>query len=146
MIEETIAVHVCSNTILTQALNVVAAVIEKRGLILICQRKAGQHHAGKWEFPGGKVEPEEDFTAALKRELWEELGISATIGEEIVRYRYNYPGRQPIQLIFYKVLGFEGEPVNRVFEQILWEKADNLPGYDFLEGDVAFVKTLAACG
>lgn len=133
----------CSNTILTQALNVVAAVIEKGGMILICQRKAGQHHEGKWEFPGGKVEPEEDFTSALKRELWEELGISATIGEEIVRYRYNYPGR-PIQLIFYKVLEFEGEPVNQVFRQIRWEKAANLPSYDFLEGDVAFVETLAA--
>ena len=90
------------------------------------------------------MEPEEDFTAALKRELWEELGISATIGKEIVRYRYNYPARRPIQLIFYKVVEFEGEPVNQVFKQIRWEKAANLPDYDFLEGDVAFVKTLAA--
>jgi 8-oxo-dGTP diphosphatase len=90
------------------------------------------------------VELEEDFTSALKRELWEELRISATIGEEIVRYRHNYPRRPPIQLIFYKVVEFEGEPVNRVFEQILWEKADNLPSYDFLEGDVEFVKTLTS--
>jgi len=127
-------------------MNVVAAVIEKGGLILICQRKAGQYHAGKWEFPGGKVEPEEDFISALKRELREELGISAEIGEELARYQYNYPGRRPIQLIFYKVSEFEGEPANRVFEQIRWENAARLPDYEFLEGDVEFVKTYLAGG
>jgi mutator protein MutT len=125
-------------------MNVVAAVIEQRGLILICQRKTGQRYAGKWEFPGGKVEPEEDFVSALRRELKEELGISATIGEEIVRYRYKYPGRRSIQLIFYKVEEFEGEPVNRIFEQIRWEAAANLAGYDFLDGDVEFVKSLTS--
>ena len=113
-------------------------------MILICQRKAGQHYAGKWEFPGGKVEPDEDFISALKRELREELGIAATIGEEIVRYRYSYPGRRPIQLIFYKVVEFEGEPVNQVFEDIRWETPANLSSYDFLDGDVEFVKTLTS--
>ena len=125
-------------------MNVVAAVIEQRGLILICQRKTGQRYAGKWEFPGGKVEPEEDFVSALRRELKEELAISATIGEEIIRYRYKYPGRKSIQLIFYKVEEFEGEPVNRIFEQIRWEAPANLAGYDFLDGDVEFVKSLTS--
>ena len=125
-------------------MNVVAAIVERDGMALICQRKAGQRHAGKWEFPGGKVEPDEDFSAALARELIEELAIKAVIGEEIARYPYTYPGRTPIQLIFYRVIQFEGEPVNRIFEQIRWEKMANLPAYDFLEGDVEFVKKLAA--
>src|SRR6476646_10256601 len=60
-----------------QIMNVVAAIIERNGRVLICQRKAGQRFAGKWEFPGGKVEAEEEFTAALARELREELAISA---------------------------------------------------------------------
>jgi 8-oxo-dGTP diphosphatase len=124
-------------------MNVVAAIIEKDGKILICQRKAGRRFGGKWEFPGGKVEPEEEWKAALARELREELAIAAVIGDEIARYEYAYPGRRPIQLIFYRVTEFEGEPVNVVFEQIRWEKTAELPSYDFLEGDVDFVKRLA---
>jgi mutator protein MutT len=124
-------------------MNVVAAIIERDGRVLICQRKAGQSFAGKWEFPGGKVEGEEEFTAALVRELREELAITALIGDELARYEYAYNGRRPIQLIFFRVTEFEGEPVNVIFEQIRWEKAENLPAYDFLDGDIEFVKTLA---
>jgi 8-oxo-dGTP diphosphatase len=124
-------------------MNVVAAIIERDGRVLICQRKAGQRFAGKWEFPGGKVEGEEELTAALVRELREELAITASIGDEVARYEYAYNGRPPIQLIFFRVTEFEGEPVNVIFEQIRWEKAENLPAYDFLEGDIEFVKTLS---
>src|SRR6266540_1501482 len=116
-------------------MNVVAAVIERDGQVLICQRKAGQPFGGKWEFPGGKVEAREEFRSALGRELREELAITAAIGEEIARYQYVYPGRPPIQLIFFRVTEFEGEPVNVVFEQIRWEKTANMTAYDFLDGD-----------
>jgi 8-oxo-dGTP diphosphatase len=125
-------------------MHVVAAIIVRDESVLICQRKAGQQYAGKWEFPGGKVEPGEELRAALERELLEELAIAATAGEEIVRYEYTYPGRTPIQLVFYKVGQFEGEPRNLIFEQIRWEKIANLSGYDFLDGDVDFVKNLTA--
>jgi 8-oxo-dGTP diphosphatase len=124
-------------------MNVVAAVIERDGQVLICQRKAGQPFGGKWEFPGGKVEAREGFRTALERELREELAITAAIGEEIARYQYIYPGHRPIQLIFFRVTEFQGEPVNVVFEQIRWEKKANMPAYDFLDGDVEFVKSLA---
>jgi 8-oxo-dGTP diphosphatase len=124
------------------SMQVVAAIIVRDESILICQRRAGQRYAGKWEFPGGKVEPLEELKVALKRELQEELAISATIGEEIASYEYTYPGRGPIQLVFYKVSEFEGEPRNLIFEQIRWEKIENLLGYDFLDGDIDFVKNL----
>jgi 8-oxo-dGTP diphosphatase len=123
--------------------NVVAAIIERDGRVLVCQRREGQKHAGKWEFPGGKVEKDEAFPAALERELREELGIVATVGSEITRYQFTYPGRDPIQLVFYRVTEFDGEPVNLIFQQIRWERKANLPTLDFLEGDVEFVKTLA---
>ncbi len=124
-------------------MNVVAAVIERDGLALICQRKASQRHGGKWEFPGGKVEPDEDLQSALERELREELSIAAEIGEEIARYEYAYPGRRPIQLIFFRVTEFRGEPVNLIFEEIRWVQPGKLAQYDFLDGDVDFVKRLA---
>jgi len=122
---------------------VAAAVIEKDGRILIAQRRAGTAHALKWEFPGGKVEAGETPAAALVRELREELDIEAETGLEIRRYQYNYPGRSPILLIFFKVDRFHGEPRNLIFERIAWALPRDLPSYDFLEGDVEFVRALA---
>ena len=122
---------------------VVAAVTEKDGRILICRRKRGQAHELKWEFPGGKVEPGETPSAALKRELTEELGIDAAIGTEIIRYEYAYPGKSLILLIFFAVSEYTGEARNLVFEEIAWEPRHRLPGYDFLEGDIDFVHQLA---
>ena len=121
---------------------VVAAVIERGARILIGQRKRIGHHPLKWEFPGGKVEPGEAPEAATIRELQEELGIYARVETELMRYQYQYPGRSPILLIFYRVVEFEGEPENRDFEQIRWELAERLAGYDFLEGDAEFIRSL----
>ena len=122
---------------------VVAAVIELKGQILVCQRKRGARHELKWEFPGGKVEQGEEPRAALARELREELSIDAQIGAEIVRYEHSYPGRDPILLIFYKVTQFTGAPTNLIFETIEWSKLPALAAYDFLDGDIDFVRRLA---
>ncbi len=75
--------------------------------------------------------------------LREELDIEAEAGLEIRRYQYNYPGRSPILLIFFKVNRFHGEPRNLIFERIAWALPRDLPSYDFLEGDVEFVRALA---
>ena len=122
---------------------VVAAVMERDGNILIGQRKLSDSHPLKWEFPGGKVERGESPEFALNRELREELGIDAVVGPEITRYQAQYPGRSPFVLIFYQVSEFRGEPRNVVFEQIRWEPRQRLPDFDFLEGDVEFVRRLA---
>lgn len=121
---------------------VVAAVIERGGRILIGQRKNIGHHPLKWEFPGGKVEPGEAPEQATIRELEEELAIRARVDGEIMRYQFEYPGRTPILLIFYRILDFEGEPENRDFEQIRWEVPERLSDYDFLEGDAEFIRSL----
>jgi mutator protein MutT len=124
-------------------MTVVAAVIQQGGRILIAQRKSTRRHPGKWEFPGGKVEPEETPRAALRRELREELGTEAEIGAEEARYTVTYSGSPPIDLLFYRVAAFRGEPRNLDFAQIAWVGPKNLPEYDFLEGDIPFVKLLA---
>jgi len=126
------------------AVRVVAAVIERDGKILIGQRKPSGRHPLKWEFPGGKVEPGEDDRAALARELREELQIGAVIGDEIDAYDFRY-GEGPVtHLRFFHVSAFSGEPRNLDFAQIVWEDPRRLPDYDFLEGDVDFVRRLAA--
>jgi 8-oxo-dGTP diphosphatase len=129
---------------LNQTVCVVAGVIERDGLVLICQRKPEGRHPLKWEFPGGKLEPGEIPAAALARELREELGIEATIGAELARYPFSYGDGPTLQLIFYRVTEFNGELLNLDFTRILWEQRERLSQYDFLEGDVAFVRSLAA--
>lgn len=124
--------------------SVVAAVIEREGKILIGQRKKTGRHPLKWEFPGGKVEPGEEPRHALARELREELGVDAQIGEEMDSYQVRYEDGPGTLLRFYRVRSWEGEPRNLDFEQIVWERPERLAGYDFLEGDVTFVAKLAA--
>lgn len=125
-------------------MQVVAAVIERDGKILICQRKSGQRHGLKWEFPGGKVEHGEDSPTALARELLEELAIEAKIGRLLYMETVRYPNRPAIDLEFFQVTEFTGEPVNLEFAQIAWAERRHLASYDFLEGDVEFVKKLAS--
>src|ERR1700733_7137231 len=115
-------------------MDVVAAVIERDRRVLICQRKRGERHALKWEFPGGKIEPGEDSASALARELREELQIEAAIGPLIHTETVRYSNGPPIHLQFFQVTEFSGEPVNIQFEQIIWEDRTNLYLYDFLEG------------
>ena len=122
---------------------VVAAVMEKEGLVLIGQRRRNDRHPLKWEFPGGKVEDGETPREGLKRELREELGVDATIGPELSRYEFQYAGRAPLVLIFHLVTEWRGETRNGAFEQILWETPARLPEYDFLDGDVDFVRRVA---
>ena len=122
---------------------VVAALIEKDGQVLIGQRRRTDSFPLKWEFPGGKVENGESPREALRRELQEELGIEAEIGAELVRYEFQYPHRSPVMLIFHRVTGWTGAMRNGAFEQFLWEERQRLPGYDFLDGDVDFVRRLA---
>jgi 8-oxo-dGTP diphosphatase len=124
-------------------IRVVAAVIERDGKILIGQRRKTDSHGLKWEFPGGKVERGESPVGALARELKEELGIHARIGPAIGRHTHYYPRRATIQLAFYKVSEFSGEPQSIAFESIVWESPEKLTTYDFLDGDVEFVKRLA---
>jgi 8-oxo-dGTP diphosphatase len=122
---------------------VVAAVIERDGKVLICQRRRDGSHPFKWEFPGGKIEGRESPAEALQRELEEELAIQARIGPEIVRYEHQYPNRTPLLLLFFRVAEYNGEPSNLQFEEIRWIRRRELLEYDFLEGDMDFVRKLA---
>ncbi|HZD94789.1 MAG TPA: (deoxy)nucleoside triphosphate pyrophosphohydrolase [Candidatus Sulfotelmatobacter sp.] len=123
---------------------VVAALIVRENKILICQRTEDQPMPFKWEFPGGKVELGEEFKAALKRELDEELGITANIGTKVAVIQHTYHNGNAVELHFYHVEHFEGEIENRIFHDVRWIEREKLPSYDFLEADVAFIKEISA--
>ena len=123
---------------------VVAAVIEKNGKLLVCQRTRHQTMPLKWEFPGGKIEEGEQPRDALRRELEEELGILANVGDEVKRIQHEYPNGGMVELRFFVVRGFQREIENRIFKDMQWADPKDLPKFDFLEADVLLVRDLAA--
>jgi 8-oxo-dGTP diphosphatase len=124
-------------------LRVSAGVLTKGSQILICQRGPEDAHPLKWEFPGGKAKEGEDAAACLWRELQEELLINATIGVELHRVTHAYPNGRTVVLSFLHVPSFQGELVNTQFHALAWVEFTDLTSYDFLEGDLDFVASLA---
>jgi len=123
---------------------VVAALIIQDGKLLVCQRTRHQTMPLKWEFPGGKIEEGEQPRDALRRELDEELGIQATVGDELARIQHEYPNGGMVELRFYIVREYKGELENRIFKDIQWARPNELPKFDFLEADLTLVNDLAA--
>jgi len=123
---------------------VVAGLIVQEGKLLVCQRTRHQTMPLKWEFPGGKIEEGEQPRDALQRELDEELGIAAMIGDEVARIQHEYPNGGMVELRFYIVREYRGKLENRIFRDIRWAEPEELPKFDFLEADLTLVKDLAA--
>jgi 8-oxo-dGTP diphosphatase len=123
--------------------HVVAGLLVKEDQILICQRTRHQTMPLKWEFPGGKIEAGEQPRDALHRELEEELGIDAQVGEEVARIRHRYKTGNAVDLRFFVVRRYNGEIENRIFREVCWCPRSKLPNYDFLEADLTLVKDLA---
>lgn len=120
---------------------VTAGIILRGQEFLICQRHRSDPYGLQWEFPGGKVRSGEKLAACLRRELQEELGILAEVGEEVYRLRHRYPDRY-VEVVFFRVTAYRGEPSNRVFEAITWAPRDELGRFNFLEADLDLVKRL----
>lgn len=98
----------------------------------------------KWEFPGGKIEEGEQPRDALRRELQEELGIHAKVGDEIARVQHTYPNGAMVELRFFVVREFSGAIENRIFRDVQWALPKDLASYDFLEADASLVTDLGA--
>ena len=125
-------------------IQVTAAIIKRDGKILICQRHRNDHFPLRWEFPGGKIEPGETPEMGLKRELTEELGIDAVIGQFINKQTYFYREKNlKVNLNFFWVTEYTGSLTNKVFERMDWVSNDQIADYDFLEADRQIVRDLA---
>jgi len=122
---------------------VAAALLENAGRLLICQRRRGGLFPLKWEFPGGKAQPDETPARALARELREELGIEARLGREVYRTRHRYPEYpEELELIFFAARTEANELEARGFEQVRWVEPCSLPDFDFLPADAELVRRL----
>ena len=123
-------------------IDVVAAVIERDGRILITRRRAGTHLAGLWEFPGGKRQPGEDAADALVREIREELGARLTVGEVIDTVEWQYPEKR-VRLVFFRGT-IAGEPRPLEGQEMAWVVPADLSHYEFPPADASLLERLTA--
>lgn len=120
---------------------VVAAVIEREGRVLICQRPAHKARGLLWEFAGGKVEPGETKAQALARECREELGITVEPGEVFLEVTHAYPDLT-VHLTVLRAGLAAGEPQLLEHADLRWVTAAELPGFAFCPADAAIVQKL----
>lgn len=118
---------------------VAAGVLASGGNVLLCRRAEGARYALQWEFPGGKVEHGESPADALRRELSEELGITAQIGQLLWHEETAYPDGGVFAVSFFAVESWEGEIRNRVFDKVEWTSPEGLAErYEILQGNITF--------
>ena len=119
---------------------VVCALIEQAGRILLAQRPAHKHLPLKWEFPGGKVEPGEEPTAAIVREIHEELGCDIVIGRALRRFPFDYTA-VVIEMIPYVCTLAPGSPAPQAHEHVAlaWVEPGQLAAYDLAPADVPVI-------
>ena len=109
--------------------------------MLIADRPAGKHMAGRWEFPGGKVADGETQSEALFRELREELGVTVTTAQPLLDLTHDYPDRR-VELQMWVVRQFAGEPKGLDGQQLKWVAPARLFDEDILEADRPFIEAL----
>jgi len=119
---------------------VVAAVIEREGRILIARRHGGSHLGGLWEFPGGKRQAGETPEAALVREIREELDAAVTVGELLDDVEWTYP-EKTVRLLFFRC-ALAGEPRAAEGQEIAWVAPADLDRYEFPPADEGLVARL----
>lgn len=110
--------------------------------VLISKRKANQHLAGFWEFPGGKVEKDEDIQSALRRELHEELAIDIKSSSQLTTVSYDYQDKK-VFLDIWQVDEWNGKPESKEGQEFTWVDIDKLNQYKFPEANLHIVNTLS---
>ena len=124
---------------MSEVLSVVAVVIERDNKLLVCQRPANKRHGLLWEFPGGKLEAEETFFEAARRELFEELSLHVTTsGALLFTIRDEASG---FQINFLQV-DATGEPTLNEHAAMKWCTLSELGELDLAPSDRSFVEFL----
>ena len=124
------------------AVLVVAGVIQRSGRVLLARRPLHKPQGGLWEFPGGKLHPGELPIDALRRELSEELGIEIEDASQLFAAEHNY-GDFSVELMFFCVEAFNGEPTGMEGQELRWVAIDKLDSYAFPEANLGMVAYLA---
>lgn len=124
-----------------KTIKVVGAVLLRDGKVLAAQRSASMSLPLMWEFPGGKIEADETPTAALRRELKEELHVIAQVGEEVETTTFDYDFGTVVLQTYYCTL-LEGEPVLTEHAQIRWLAPAELKSVEWAPADIPAVERI----
>ncbi len=119
---------------------VTAAIVERDGRFLVSRRPPGVHLEGLWEFPGGKCDPGESLQACLERELREELGAAARIGDEVMDVAHAYPERI-VELHFFRCELLE-DPRPLLGQELRWVSREGLAQLSFPPADAELIERL----
>ncbi|WP_421620957.1 Nudix family hydrolase [Alkalilimnicola ehrlichii] len=120
----------------------VGVILDDRQRVLVARRAAHRHQGGRWEFPGGKVEPGETVVQALCRELEEELAITPTRTSPMMRIEHDYPDRR-VDLDVHRVSAWRGEPRGLEGQPLAWLKASELARRPFPQANLPIIRRLA---
>jgi len=128
-----------------QHFHVAAGILRNTGgQVLITERIETGPYCDLWEFPGGKIHAGESALGALKRELLEEIGIEATAIEPFMNLTHEYADRT-VELEFFDVTEWSGEPAGLEGQQIRWVDISDLRADELLPADAPVVSALKNC-
>lgn len=122
---------------------VVGLLCNDKNEVLIALRPPHVVHPGVWEFPGGKVEPNETLENALIREFQEEIGITITRSEFFLKIKKTFPEKNILLILHtFQILEFQGEPHGHENQEIRWVPKNTLLNYTFPEANAGIVQAL----
>lgn len=119
-----------------------AALLFRRGRVLIAQRLPHGHLPGKWEFPGGKREPGESIQECIRRELREELGIDVNVHEHVATADHNYPDIR-VHIDFFRCSWIGGNPISLGCADFAWISRQEIARYSFPAADAQLLRRLS---
>lgn len=123
-------------------MKVAAAIFRDGDKVLLMRRAVDQPLAGEWEYPGGKFEDGEDGPTCLRRELFEELGINAEIGDLITIAKHTTDSGKDIELHTYEIKSYTGEIQLRVHDYMHWVLISELLSHPQLPADLIVSRLL----
>ncbi len=120
-----------------------AAIFDNEGRILCCKRNESSSHPNKWEFPGGKVEPDEEISECIIREVYEELNLEVIPVKKLITVDHSYGSRDVSIHLWHCTLSDEQQPIElRFHSKAMWLHAHEMFSFDWLEADIAIVDFL----
>jgi len=116
-------------------------------LLLAARRSTPPSLAGRWELPGGKVEPNEPPPDALRRELREELGVEVRLGDEVAADGGTWPLSDRYEMRVWLGIVVAGTPVPlTAHDDLRWLRPSQWDDLDWLDGDRPVLKALSRSG
>ena len=127
-------------------MKVTAGIFRKNNSVLLMRRAPPEPLAGEWEYPGGKFEDGEDGPTCLHRELKEELGIDANIGDLITVAKLQLNSGKELELYAYEILDYTGNITLKVHDDMHWVPIPDLPSHPQLPADQIISQALKNIG